>query len=240
MDMKLYSLRLQWAHSSGSDLIAMLNAYQTWRNVHESGQFGKTTNKFEHEQMKMAEREWADNLYLDIDALYECNTQINELKFRLKKLNIRSNVDETIQWSPSEKAIILKVVIAGAFYPNYFARSPIHSNDYVNDLFKTIGTRDPRYSVYLTGFPREHIRHLYIKSIKNILFENDVIEKDEIKDVRVDFDAGSNKTFITFKSKRDGVGQKDNELMPGQICTEVYKALKMRELKLSFNIWVIK
>lgn len=239
--MKLYSHQLRWANCSGSDLVAMYHVYIAWRSAHNSNAFGTSNNKAERERMKKAEREWADKYRLDMDALNECHVQVNELKARLERLKIQPGSGRnSIQWSASEKAIILKVVIAGAFYPQYFSRSSIHADEQTNELFKRIGIRDPRRTVYFTGFPREYNRYLYAKSIKDIFVRNGVVNSEDADNIRVSFDEGSNKVFVTFKCNSSRHYENGDETMPGQICTEVYKALKMRQLNMKSEVWIIR
>lgn len=148
-----------------------------------------------------------------------------------------------VQWNDNEKSIILKVVISGAFYPHFFARISNDSIDeYTRRSFQCIGTRDPRNTIYYTGFDRDHLRYLYRKSIKNVFIENGVVPEEMAKSVHVNFDSGSNKTFITFKHEvnADYRYENGNESMPGKVCPEVYKALKMRDLRIHTEFWIMK
>lgn len=241
--MRLYSQLLRWANSSGSDLFAMLHAYNAWSYKHNHKFFGESKTRKDREQMKRAEREWGDRFCLDIDALDECHVQVNEIRCRLERMNIKPGIGmNCIQWNDSEKAIILKVVIAGAFYPNIFARATAHADDYERAAFQSIGTRDPRNTIYYTGFDREHIRCLYKKSIRNVFIENGIVPVENEKNIQVSFDSGSNKTFITFKNDEyaDHRFENGSETMPGKVCTKVYKSLKMRDLRINTDIWVMR
>lgn len=239
-NMRAYSQQLRWANSSGSDLIAMLHAYNAWSYSHNHGVFGDSNSRASREQMKRTEREWADKFCLDIDALHECHVQVGEIRNRLERMKIKSGVGiNCIQWNANEKAIILKVVIAGGFYPNFFTRSLIHIDDYARGAFQSIGTRDPRNTVYYTGFDRDHVRCLYTKPIKRTFIDNGIVPSE--KTVQVNFDYGSNKTFITFKNDADDYHYENGtESMPGKVCTEVYKSLKMRELRINTELWIMK
>lgn len=242
-NMNLYSHLLRWANGSGSDLFAMLHAYNTWAYAHSRSQFGVATNHKERERMKDAERHWAHKFCLDIDALQECHTQINEIKYRLERINIKSEQGvNAVQWNDNEKSVILKVVIAGAFYPNIFERSSLNSENYSNTAFRDIGTRDPRNTIYFSGFDRDRIRDLYKKSIKNIFIQNGIVPQELERNIKVNFDCGSNKVFVTFKNDDDLIHKFNNgvELMPGNVCTEVYKSLKMRELHIPMKIQIMK
>lgn len=241
--MRLYSQLLRWANSSGSDLFAMLHAYNTWAYSHSNAFFGAARNRGERERMKSAEREWAHKFCLDVDALQECHVKIHEIKCRLERMNIKCGQGvNSIQWDDNEKSIILKVVIAGAFYPNFFARSLVNSDDYTKIAFQSIGTRDPRNTVYFTGFDRDHVRSLYKTSIRNVFIENQVVPKEMENNIKVNFEFGSNKTFVTFTND-DSIDYKyenGSELMPGKVCTEVYKSLKMRDLRIPTEFWIMK
>lgn len=239
-NLRLYSEQLRWANGSGSDLIALLHAYQTWLHLHNQGVFGEKRTRTERENMKRDERKWAKKFCLDIDALYECHVQVNEIKMRLERMNIKSGIGSNyVQWNENEKVIILKVVIAGGFYPNYFARNSLDIDDYANKAFHCIGTRDPRNTVYFTSFDREHVRCLYTKSVKKIFIDNQIVPDE--KHIQVNFEHGSNKTFVTFRNGGDDhIYENGNELMPGKLATEVYKAIKMRELRIHTQIWTMK
>lgn len=218
----------------------MLHAYNAWSYSHNHGLFGESNTRAARERMKRNERQWADKFCLDVDALHECHVQVNEIKRRLERMKIKSGVGlNYVQWNDNEKAIILKVVIAGGFYPNFFARTLLTTTDYADLGFKSIGTRDPRKTVYYTGFDREHIRCLYTKSIKRVFIDNGIVPHE--KNVQVNFDFGSNKTFITFKNDEDDHSYENGiELMPGKVCTEVYKSLKMRNLRINTEFWIMK
>lgn len=241
--MRLYSRQLRWANSSGSDLIAMLLAYNAWAYAHSNGHFGESNNRTERERMKRTEREWANKFCLDIDALHECHVQINEIKIRLERLNIVPSTGvHSIRWDDNVKATILKVVIAGGFYPNFFARASLTQDNYEREVFKCIGTRDPRNTVYYTAFDRDHVRCLYSKSVKQIFIDNEIVPAENATNVQVNFDAGSNKTFVTFKNSSDTDYSYENgsELMPGKMRTEVYKSIKMQQLRINSELKAMK
>lgn len=235
-NLQLYSQQLRWANSSGSDLFAMLHAYNTWSYSRGQGFFGAAK--------RQSERDWANKFCLDLDALRECEIQVKEIKIRLERMKIKAGQGANhVQWNNNEKSIILKVVISGAFYPHFFSRSSINSDDYARAAFQSIGTRDPRNTIYYTGFDREHLRHLYKKPIKNVFIENGVVPQEiPAKSIDVNFDVGSNKTFVTFKHNElaDYRYENGNELMPGKVCPEVYRSLKMCDLRIPTAFWIMK
>lgn len=240
--MRLYSQKLRWANSTGSDLIAMLHAYNTWSYSRNQEIFGETKTRAQREQMQRNEREWANKFCLDIDALHECHVQVNEIKRRLERMKITSTAGTNrVQWNDNEKPIILKVIIAGGFYPNFFTRTSNDIDDYSQTAFQCIGTRDPRNTVYYTGFDREHIRCLYKKPIKQVFIEHGIVPAKNAKNILVNFDPGANKVFITFKKDENHSNfENGKESMPGKVCTEVYKSIKMRDFRIHNEIRIMK
>lgn len=235
-----YSRRLEWSNGSGSDLIAILNAYQIWTLKYNQCEFGATRR----EQLRI-ESAFCRNHCLDIRSMNECHQLVLELTQRLDKLGIREcqGVDK-IHWSDQEKAIILKVVIAGAFYPNFFATVPISNPMIERDIFRTMNGRDPDNTVFFTGFRKDNIRQLYVQQIQN-LFRNTVVDEDNIGCVKVSFDMDSEKVFVTFDINQSGDGKTRTDWdtrrcsIPGKTLTEVYKAVKMRKMRMPAHISVM-
>lgn len=203
-ELRSYGFLFGWANGSHSDLIAMHNAYRVWSQMRNQGDL-----------VGDAETEWADRCGINLAAMYECKQLIEELCVRLERLEIvvkskRLVVDQTL---------ILKTVIAGAFFPNYFVcNTPelYHSGD----VLRVINDHDPRNTVYFKGIPRGDERSLYPKQIQTILVENRVVNDSE--KMQVSFDVGSEKAYITFEPQ-----QNINKILPN-----VYKAVKMRKLRL--------
>lgn len=126
-------------------------------------------------------------------------------------------------------------IIIGAFYPNIFTRTTPDSYKYERESFQCIGGHDPKNTVYFTGFQRDLIRDLYVKPIKNLFVVNNVIRNDNASNVIVSFEEGANKAYVTFKTRTE-----NDDRMTGKIQTEVYKAIKMRLLRIPMKIRVIK
>lgn len=129
----------------------------------------------------------------------------------------------------------LNCFFLGAFYPNYFTRTSCDSGNLEQNAYRELNGRDPRTTVYFSGFEEKYIRNLYASSIKELLLGH-VIHQNAMSDVKVHFDKGTIKVFITFADKQNNDGQHQDWVthrasIPGRIVTEVYKAVKMRKLK---------
>lgn len=117
----------------------------------------------------------------------------------------------------------------GAFYPNYFVRSSDEMED--RATFRAINGRNPCNTVFFSGFEEKYIRPLYIESIKKLLMPC----TNSPDNIQVTFDEGTEKVFISFKQTKASVEANTDpdlnfvEMGPGQVCIEVYKAVKLRK-----------
>ncbi|KAG4078989.1 hypothetical protein HA402_001644 [Bradysia odoriphaga] len=209
-----YSKKLVWSDGSGSDLFAILKAYRAYvdrMNTHGTA------------------RNWAERYFLNEKSLIEMTMLIEEITQRLDRLGIRERTGvNRAKWSEAEKTIILKVVIAGAFYPHYFVRSSDEMED--RETFRTINGRNPCNTVFFSGFEEKYIRPLYVQSIKKLL-KSCTNSPDNIQ---VTFDEGNEKVFVSFKQTKASLEANIDpdlhfvEMGPGQVAIEVYKALKLK------------
>lgn len=64
--------------------------------------------------------------------------------------------------------------------------------------------------------------------------------------IQVTFDEGNEKTFVTFKQTKASMDANTDpelnfvEMGPGQVCIEVYKALKLKRSSKSFALRVMQ
>lgn len=239
--MRAYAKRLEFADGSGSDLFAVLNAYRIWRKLRNQGQFGNIKNVNEMKAVRQAEKKWADENYLEIASLRECFECIKELRCRIKRMNLIDCTKLDVAWNKKEKYIVLKVVIAGAFYPNYYSRSTNSKRSSEADTFKTLGGRNSSDTVYFTGFKSNNFPHIYMKRIRDILVQSNVISERDIHTVAVCPDGVAEKVYVSFKkSGKDGDIQKYGvACQPGIVLTEVYKAVKLRFLELEHPVEIL-
>jgi ATP-dependent RNA helicase TDRD9 len=73
------------------------------------------------------------------------------------------------------------VVLAGAFYPNYFVRGAQGGQIDEREAVKVLVGRDPFNTVFFRSMPLNQPGELYAKTIKNYL-------KDCADDIKVSFD----------------------------------------------------
>lgn len=121
-----------------------------------------------------------------------------------------------------------------------FLRSSANSSKYEHNTYRRLNGRDPRNTVYFSSFEAKHIRELYGASIKE-LFADHVVERADLHHIKVSFDDNSEKVFVTFNQHRQrehhmAEWESHNITIPGGIATEVYKAVKMRKLRMPVTI----
>lgn len=234
--MKVYARKLEWSNGSGSDLIAIYNAFKTWSHKHNNA-FGKGANRLAEEEA------FCRRHFLEVRSLHECNLLVNELRERLKHLHITIPTGaKRVIWSDQMKSIILKLVIGGAFYPNIYLHSISDKDENDRSASRHLQERDARTTVYFQGFSQKYIREFYVDAIKN-LFVGPVVEYSEKKNIKVSFGRGTERVFVSFEDTFASASEGDDwetrrSKLPGNIPCEVYKALKMRDSNVSRTIRV--
>lgn len=239
---EVYTKKLEFADGSGSDLFALLNVFKLWKRLRKQGAFGNTANIRDRAAVRQAEKSWAEKNFLEISALRECFECVKELHVRIKRMNL-VNCERTLQaWNRNEKYIVLKVVISGAFYPNYYSRSTNSKRAMEADTVKVLSGRDSSDTVYFSGFKPYDFPHMYIKTIKDILLRNKVINERDFHNITVSPDSVAEKVYVTFKNsgKENDVKEYGVACQPGLVLTEVYKAVKLSNLKMAHDIEILE
>lgn len=218
-----YKNLLRWSAGSNSDLIAMFNAYNSWLAMNDQGEFSG-------EEGSKKEQKWAAEKSLNLRALTECKLIVADVKRRLEMSGIKSN--SSLGWSNSERNVLLSVVTAGAFYPNYF-RLNYPVTFFEADNFEP---KEPRNSVYFTGFSPQWQRQLYAKRIKETFVQYKILDAKKADKIEIEFPSNSTKVFVSFDHGEDrGL----NNQMTSRVSEEVYKAIKLRSLEMPFKIPIL-
>ncbi|XP_058836204.1 probable ATP-dependent RNA helicase spindle-E [Topomyia yanbarensis] len=216
-NVRSYTQKMYWADGSGSDGIAILNAFIAWKSRKEqSGDGGDMAS-------------WTRRMSLDLKCLMDMAELIREIKDRLKRIGFKETYGPNrVVWSSREKTVILKVIMAGAFYPHYYVPMSVGGKELMErQSFTELGGRDPCNTVFFTGFDHErYIGSLYTVQIKNIISEGDVSRHQNMK---VMFDRTTNRIFVTFLGSNDERDQRGS-FMPGKVHSDVYRAIKLRKM----------
>ena len=92
---------------------------------------------------------------------------VKNIKFRLQQYGIESPT-AVEGLSPSDVGLVLRVVLFGAFYPQYFSRGA-HDGPKEKDAYKEYCCMDPFTTVRLNRFPVDWKPKAYYVQIKNQL-----------------------------------------------------------------------
>lgn len=189
-----YNAKLRWSNGSWSDCITYLQAYQTWLVEKASRSFNS----------KVEEKRWAYRHFIQLKVIYDIHALVADLTARLEHSGIvvpmgRDKDDDMGGKGDLEQAIVLNVVIAGAFYPNFFVNYARKDDTVASDgglaNVKALNGHDPLTSVYMTGWPQKINGKLYARRIQQTLTELDVTNSPH--QIKVSFD-NSSKIYVTF------------------------------------------
>lgn len=93
---------------------------------------------------------------------------------------------------------MLQVILAGAFYPNYFVKRPQNVEDFKENITRCVSTADPMKTVYLRGWPMDQPGYLYAQKIQEIFSRHQGIPE---KQIAISFDK-STRVFVQFREKK--------------------------------------
>ena len=153
--LRSYRAHFEWADRSLSDSLAYLRAYRMYKTVEET--FGGVASR--------AQR-WCARHELDYHRLLEMETLVHEVINRLEmniKINSRRSsfggaegdrVVHLADYPPPEQELVLKAIIAGAFYPNYFLRQYSQNSDQLCRKYRSSGVNF-HDTVIVSGLSRD-------------------------------------------------------------------------------------
>ncbi|XP_043254813.1 probable ATP-dependent RNA helicase spindle-E isoform X1 [Colletes gigas] len=219
-----FNVRLKWASGSCSDCIAFMHVYKAW--ITEKANRRITNNA--------AEQKWAMRNFVQIKVLREVKVLVSELTRRLEKFGIQESVGvNKVIWKETERPFVLKIAIAGAFYPNYYVKHvpEVEMNEHA--AVKLLGGLDPSKTVYLRGWPLKQPGILYARKIQDMFRKNGI---SPVEKIRVSFDASS-RVYIQFA--KDKISGNESNDTSKQISPSVYEAIRMRECKIPLDIPIL-
>ncbi|NXS99241.1 TDRD9 helicase, partial [Jacana jacana] len=199
-----YRNKLFYAGNSKSDCIAILNAFKTWQACKEKGEL-----KHPKEEL-----EWGRSNGIHIKNVKEVAELFQNLKQRVRAFNMRVNSQPSAmdEESVCKQRFILQVVIAGAFYPNYFTFGKCHEQNAVREL----AGRDPKTTVMLKNIPP--YGYLYHKQLQSLFRQC-----GQVKSIAYD----GSKAFVEFSS---------NPMEGSRVLPAVYLSIKMSQLKIPLEL----
>ncbi|XP_034274448.1 ATP-dependent RNA helicase TDRD9 isoform X2 [Pantherophis guttatus] len=199
-----YRNKLQFSGNSSSDCIAIVNAFKEWQGNRQKGKLRHPKN----------EVDWGRSNYIYIKRMREVAELYEELKKRIAVFNMHVNTHSPImdQEHAYKQRFILQVVIAGAFYPNYFT-FVYHDKEVA---VRELSGRDPKTTVMLKNIP--HYGFLYYKQLQSLFRQC-----GQVKSIVYD----GTKAFVEFTR---------NPTERFKTLPAVYFALKMAQMRIPFEL----
>ncbi|XP_018007189.1 ATP-dependent RNA helicase TDRD9 [Hyalella azteca] len=161
-----------------------------------------------------SEVQWAKKSYVQLQQLREVQKLVEELTDRLKYLRVVPlNLQNPVT---DHQQTVLKLCIAGAFFPHYFRRC--RSDDYERETNIELNGHDPYNTVI--------VRRLPVQSA--VLYEPQIRElfKECSTDVAIEIE--NSKAYVMFRRARSAEGSEEaQQSIPGEFPTAMYIALKM-------------
>ncbi|XP_064021733.1 ATP-dependent RNA helicase TDRD9 [Pogoniulus pusillus] len=199
-----YRNKLYFAGNCKSDCVAIVNAFKAWQSCRQKGEL-------KHPKKEL---EWGQSNYIHIKRIREVAELFHDLKMRVRAFNMYinaqpSDVDEEFV---CKQRFILQVVIAGAFYPNYFTFGRCDKEIAVKDL----AGRDPKTTVMLKNIPP--YGYLYHKQLQSLFRQC-----GQVKSIAYD----GSKAFVEFS--RD-------PMESFKVLPAVYLSVKMSQLKIPLEL----
>ncbi|XP_061650873.1 ATP-dependent RNA helicase TDRD9 isoform X1 [Phyllopteryx taeniolatus] len=146
--------KLAFAQGSQSDSIAFVNTFKTWLSFKKQGQLRNLKD----------ELDWGKENFIQIKRIREVAELYEDLKKRVKQFNIcvTENSQPLDYTSMHTHKLILQMVIAGAYYPNYFVQGEIDEDLASREL----SGLNPRTTVMVRNLPPYSF--LYYKQLQSL------------------------------------------------------------------------
>ena len=96
------------------------------------------------------------------------DTLVEEIHHRLSSIGIKPQSGPNIRpLAVEQKALLLRVIIFGAFYPNYFSRQVFSGEEQEREAVRALNGLDPFSTVRLGSFPTDQPPKAYVRQIKD-------------------------------------------------------------------------
>lgn len=202
--MRAYKAKLNWAENSLSDCIAICSAYNVWQT--------HTRTRYFKRPGGLSEEAWCSSNFIQHKRLRDVERLVRELKDRLSRSDIHS--DRKKDRNRVEDWLVLRLVICGAFYPNYFTQGKLDEDTIV----RALSGKDPLRSVVISGFPANQ-GMLYAEEVENMFRQC-----SELTNINLHFE--ETRAIVEFGHSAQATS--DKKISDIHVIPEVYQAVKMR------------
>uniref|UniRef100_A0A452RRV9 ATP-dependent RNA helicase TDRD9 n=1 Tax=Ursus americanus TaxID=9643 RepID=A0A452RRV9_URSAM len=199
-----YRNKVNFSGNSKSDCIALVEAFKAWQTCRQRGDLRHPKD----------ELDWGRLNYIQIKRIREVAELYEELKNRISQFNMYVDCRRPVmdQEYVHKQRFILQVVLAGAFYPNYFTFGQPDEEMAVREL----AGKDPKTTIVLKHIPPYGF--LYYKQLQSLFRQCGQVKS-------IVFDGA--KAFVEFSR---------NPTERFKTLPAVYMAIKMSQLKVSLEL----
>ncbi|XP_004584571.2 ATP-dependent RNA helicase TDRD9 isoform X1 [Ochotona princeps] len=201
-----YRNKVSFSGHSKSDCIALVEAFKAWQARRQRGELRHPKD----------ELDWGRVNYIQIKRIREVAELYEELKSRMSQFNMHVGSRRPVldQEYTHKQRFILQVVLAGAFYPNYFTFGQPDEEMAVREL----AGKDPKTTIVLKHIPAYGF--LYYKQLQSLFRQCGQVKS-------IVFDGA--KAFVEFSR---------NPTERFTTLPAVYMAMKMSQLKVPLELSV--
>ncbi|XP_034432345.1 ATP-dependent RNA helicase TDRD9 isoform X2 [Hippoglossus hippoglossus] len=146
--------KMAFAHGTPSDSIGFVNAFKAWHSSKKKGQLRHPKD----------ELDWGKENFIQIKRIREVAELYEDLKKRASQFNmhVQDSIQPSDYTSTHTQKFILQVVIAGAYYPNYFIQGELDEDLAARELSGC----NPRTTVMMRNMPPYSF--LYYKQLQSL------------------------------------------------------------------------
>ncbi|XP_019494754.1 PREDICTED: putative ATP-dependent RNA helicase TDRD9 [Hipposideros armiger] len=199
-----YRNKVNFSSSSQSDCIALVEAFKAWQACRQKGEL-------RHPKVEL---DWGRLNYIQIKRIREVAELYEELKKRVSQFSMHVDSRRPVmdhEYTHKQR-FILQVILAGAFYPNYFTFGQPDEEMAVREL----AGKDPKTTVVLKHVPPYGF--LYYKQLQSLFRQCGQVKS-------IVFDGA--KAFVEFSR---------NPTERFKTLPAVYMAIKMSQLKVALEL----
>ncbi|XP_053080993.1 ATP-dependent RNA helicase TDRD9 isoform X3 [Acinonyx jubatus] len=217
-----YRNKVNFSGNSKSDCIALVEAFRTWQACRQRGELRHPKD----------ELDWGRLNYIQIKRIREVAELYGELKNRVSQFNMyvdsrRPVMDQEYVY---KQRFILQVVLAGAFYPNYFTFGQPDEEMAVREL----AGKDPKTTIVLKHIPPYGF--LYHKQLQSLFRQCGQVKSVVFDGTNSPFQVPDELIFSLRVWSRAFVEFSRNPTERFKTLPAVYMAIKMSQLKVALEL----
>ena len=228
--LETYKIKFDWSERSFCDLLTFRNIMNEFLN------FNEVNREFMNDHHSI--ENWAEANYVNYRRIIEAYSVREEIFQRLNGIGIVQESDSSKELQPDQRDLILKCIIAGAFYPHYFLRHKIDPSTIEVEA-------NPYNSIVLSKLPKEGV--IYARQIQDLFrdvscnvdmkfFDRHVVVIFPKNDSQLLQLVHQKRSFLMPRKSEENRKFVVNTLENNEFSKSVYVSLMMKELSIPMVI----